>query len=139
MANAIYIQKNSRNTKLHYTIQVLSLLASLGAFYVIFTQKIMLGKSHFTTIHGKLGLVLNILFTFMSINAFVALNLKLPFGNPHKIFGRVVFTLGLIEMYLGISTMRPNDYLLQGGFIVVSLFFLFMILKPKEKVKQQIE
>jgi hypothetical protein len=136
MGNAINIQKNARNTKLHYTMQLIGLACSLFGFYVIYTNKNISGKPHFATIHGKIGLVLQILIIFMNINALVALNLNLPFGNPHKIFGRLVFTLGLVEMFLGIYTMRPDNFVLLSGFVLVSLFFLYSILKSKEKMKE---
>eukprot|EP01080_Neovahlkampfia_damariscottae_P007800 gene7800-12274_t len=135
MGNAVNIQRNARNTKLHYTMQLLALGCTIFGFYVIYTQKIMIGKTHFATLHGKIGLLIMVLQCFMNINALIALNLKLPFGAPHKIFGRVVFAIGLIEMFLGLNTMRPKDYVLQGGFILASLFLLFSILKPKANKK----
>ena len=129
MANAIYLQKRIKNHQLHYGLQFISLLTSFFGFYVIYTNKKLSGKNHFTSIHGKLGLLLNILFTLMALNGFFCMKLKLNFGSPHKIAGRIIFSLGLLEIFLGIYSIASKNYLLLLFFILMSISFIIFILK----------
>ena len=41
------------NTKLHGIMASAGLLCAAGGFYVIYQNKISMGKDHFTTLHGK--------------------------------------------------------------------------------------
>ena len=134
--NAILIKKMGgyENTKMHgYLMTLASLLAGAG-FYVIYTNKIMQGKNHFMTTHGKIGLGLLLGYLSMGLFGFIGLNPDWGYFKTdkrirliHKMSGRVLTFIAWYNCFTGFSTTEKNQYL-QASFGISLLIFSFFVL-----------
>jgi len=76
VSNALLIKKigGYDNTKLHGYMMTSALFMALFALYVIYSNKILLGKPHFTSIHGKLGVTVIIGYLALGLVGAIALH-----------------------------------------------------------------
>mmetsp|Transcript_17039 Transcript_17039/g.39031 ORF Transcript_17039/g.39031 Transcript_17039/m.39031 type:complete len:205 (+) Transcript_17039:115-729(+) len=105
------------NTKLHGIMASAGLLLASGGFYVIYQNKINMGKDHFTTLHGKAGLTA---FAGLSLPAVAgAVFLHPDFGidksnklyrKVHKVVSRVLLLLAWGATISGFKTLIGDDY-----------------------------
>jgi hypothetical protein len=74
--NAILIKKigGYENTRNHGYLMGIATALGLFGWYVIHTNKNMLGKRHLMTIHGKLGAFVMVMYTLIAVGGAVALN-----------------------------------------------------------------
>lgn len=74
--NAILIKKigGYENTKLHSIIMSVALTFALLGWYVIYTNKEMLGKAHLLTMHGKLGFTVMVSYVLVGLVGGAALH-----------------------------------------------------------------
>eukprot|EP01036_Dinobryon_divergens_P024007 gene24007-32414_t len=103
------------NTKLHgYIMSTATLTASFG-FYVIYENKNMARKNHFTTIHAQLGLAVFI--GFIALGVFGGVVLHPDWGlfksnklyrSLHKWGGRALLSLSWFICILGFAKMESN-------------------------------
>ena len=104
------------------------------ATYVIYTNKIMMKRQHFTTIHGKLGIAVMIGYTLLAIGGaaglhpdFGVLRTNKSFRTIHKWVGRLLTAAAWTCSVLGFITMQKvvayqilfGLPLLAGGYFVL--------------------
>lgn len=136
--NATLIKKigGKDNTNMHgYMMAAATALAGFG-FYVIYTNKVMNKRQHFTTLHGKLGLAIMAGYTGLALFGAVALrpdtgifrtNNLLRF--VHKIAGRGVTALAWVSCVLGVMNMgKAEEYWTLAAFAAPLLLFGLYVL-----------
>jgi cytochrome b561 len=106
--------KGKLNTKIHGILSFLSLLVQILGFSLIYRSKENRNKSHFTSVHGQLGvsvLLINAVFTVIS---FVWFEPDYRLFQPnwymkmsHKWGGRLLACFFLYVMWLGYITRLP--------------------------------
>jgi hypothetical protein len=108
--NAALIKKigGYENTKMHGIMMFVAISLSSFAWYVIYSNKEMMGKAHLMTIHGKLGFV--VMLSYFGIGIVGSAALHPDFGLmktnktirlAHKVGGRVVTALAWACCVLG--------------------------------------
>eukprot|EP00929_Paragymnodinium_shiwhaense_P072407 TRINITY_DN36755_c0_g1_i1.p2 TRINITY_DN36755_c0_g1~~TRINITY_DN36755_c0_g1_i1.p2 ORF type:complete len:223 (-),score=24.82 TRINITY_DN36755_c0_g1_i1:58-651(-) len=142
MGNATLLKKTpgKDNCKFHgYLMGAGTVVAAFG-WYVIHTQKNSLGKPHFATWHGTIGLV-TLLSTFgvMSVGLaaldpdFGWFNKSAPIRLAHRYGGKAVLVLAYVCCVLGWNARNPDlpsqalfavPLLGFGGFLVSNMKFL---------------
>jgi len=135
-ANAALIKKigGYENTKIHgYLMSAAVVMAGFG-FYVIYSNKDMMNKKHFMTLHGKLGLAVTV--SYLMIGLFGAVALHPDWGvfrtnklyrSAHKWGGRALTAASWYCCVLGFMTMQSELWkqalfgvpLVIGGFYVL--------------------
>ena len=134
--NATLIKKvgGYDNTKNHGLIMIAATLLACFAFYVIYSNKNLQKKQHFTTLHGKLGL--GVMLGYLGLGLFGAIGLNPDWGYVnknkqlraiHKFSGRLVTFMAWMCCVLGFQTMEKN-ILYQGLFAVPLLVFSYFVL-----------
>ena len=144
MGSASLIKKlgGYSNTKIHGMLASLGFLLAAGGFYVIYSNKNMLGKEHFTTPHGKAGL-LCMVGAFM-VAAAGGVFLHPDFGvdksnqtirKAHSWLSRGVMALGWLASFSGMKTIVGEDPKLLVGYLLPLLSIAPFILVPSAKPK----
>ena len=74
--NAILYKKvgGYDNTKIHGILMSLSTLSAGFAFYVIYSNKAMNKRNHFTSLHGQSGGVILVLYLILAVVGFLGLH-----------------------------------------------------------------
>jgi hypothetical protein len=122
-------------TKYHGYLMNFGLFVSLFGFYVIYTNKEILGKSHFTTLHGQCGLITTISYLALGLVGGVALHPE--FGAlktnktirfAHKWGGRAVTALAWFTAFTGYQGLK-NDVIMQCAIagILLSLSYVTLL------------
>lgn len=108
-------RKGRSNTILHARGMLLATALSLGGWYIIYEQKIMLGKPHNTTYHSLAGLATLVSFCGLSLVGVVALHpdfglLKASkiIRTVHKMFGRAATVVSFAALASGTATIAGN-------------------------------
>lgn len=103
------------NTRLHGQMMFLCVLISLFGWYVIYSNKEMMGKAHLMTYHGKLGAF--VLISYVGIAMFGGVMLHPDYGMAksnkqfrwlHKMIGRLLTATAWICSVLGFMTMQKQ-------------------------------
>lgn len=136
--NATLIKKigGKDNTNLHgYLMSVATVLAGFG-FYVIYSNKNKMHKPHFTSLHGKLGLVIMAGYTGLAL--FGAIALRPDTGifrtnnmlrSAHKYAGKAMTALAWVSCVLGVMRMgKSEEYWTLATFSVPLLIFGLYVL-----------
>ena len=134
--NAALIKKvgGYDNTKNHGLIMIVATLLACFAFYVIYSNKNLQKKQHFTTLHGKLGL--GVMLGYLGLGLFGAIGLNPDWGYVnknkqlrmiHKFSGRLVTFMAWLCCVLGFQTLE-KDIMYQGLFAVPLLAFSYFVL-----------
>eukprot|EP00668_Euglena_longa_P018934 GGOE01023594.1.p1 GENE.GGOE01023594.1~~GGOE01023594.1.p1 ORF type:complete len:203 (-),score=21.70 GGOE01023594.1:420-941(-) len=117
------------NTKLHGYLLTAALFCALFGWYVIHTNKNLLGKSHITTYHAWLGLA--VLVGFMLLFTGGALGFHPDWGLlrgsqvarwGHRWGGRAILAAGWLTCITGFVKM-DNNFVHQAAFIVPLILF----------------
>mmetsp|Transcript_16076 Transcript_16076/g.26245 ORF Transcript_16076/g.26245 Transcript_16076/m.26245 type:complete len:193 (+) Transcript_16076:138-716(+) len=128
--NAVMVKKigGLENTRVHGTLMTLASGLMLFGFYVIHSNKELMGKEHYTTYHGKLGVFLVICFFSGGIVGFATLSPD--YGKMktdknvrlfHKYWNRLLILLGWLACVSGFTTVYPDP--LQGALFLVPIIF----------------
>ncbi|XP_041973352.1 transmembrane reductase CYB561D2-like [Aricia agestis] len=131
----------------HWVIQVFAIIIILVGFLVILSNKIINGKDHFVTLHGKFGLasfIFMIITSFGGLGALYSLKLKhyiAPLYTKilHSSIGLLTFSLGIITITLGCFSNWWNasgngDVLRYISLVLVLITMILTILRPSLKV-----
>ena len=102
-------------TKLHGYLMAIATALSFFAFYVIYTNKNIMGKAHFTTTHGQIGLAAIVVFGVLQLFGAVALHPDFGIMNKnvtmrflHKTSGKFAATLAWGSIISGFVKMEEN-------------------------------
>lgn len=124
------LAKSSRVIKAEYhkILQILALFCSVGGFLVIYSNKNLHNKKHFTSFHGLLGLITMILVliqnfsgTFITYSKWLLpKNVKLAKVKLlHALMGSLVFMSACTTFYLGLCSnwfvKNSNTYTWYGS------------------------
>mmetsp|Transcript_5366 Transcript_5366/g.11072 ORF Transcript_5366/g.11072 Transcript_5366/m.11072 type:complete len:196 (-) Transcript_5366:4003-4590(-) len=106
------------NTRWHAKILTAGAAMLWFAFYVIYTNKEMMGKPHFMTLHAKIGLVVLAGFTFAipGLNATIHPDFGKAKTNQtvrfmHRWSGRFLIGMSWLACFTGFITMESNIWL----------------------------
>jgi len=136
-ANSAMIKRigGLENTRLHgIMMTVATMLAGFG-FYVIYSNKEMGRKKHFTTLHGQLGLF--VMVAYIALAFFGAVLLHPDFGimnrHPgirfgHKWGGRLVTALSWTSCILGLINMGTKDMVIAVFAVPLAAFGYYVLL-----------
>ncbi|CAO0791963.1 unnamed protein product [Mucor circinelloides] len=114
--------EKKRGLRYHAIIQTTSYLSAISGFSFIFYNKVISGKHHFESFHGKMGLFVFIyLFVQLVFGVSMALLPKQIFGSVdkakstwkyHRVFGYILLLLVWITAQLGVRAdyMYNNLY-----------------------------
>eukprot|EP00816_Leptocylindrus_hargravesii_P008414 CAMPEP_0196814382 /NCGR_PEP_ID=MMETSP1362-20130617/42927_1 /TAXON_ID=163516 /ORGANISM="Leptocylindrus danicus, Strain CCMP1856" /LENGTH=190 /DNA_ID=CAMNT_0042190973 /DNA_START=56 /DNA_END=628 /DNA_ORIENTATION=+ len=125
------------NTKVHGILGSLGTMCALGGFYVIYTNKNELGKDHFTTPHGKAGLLC--LIGSIMVGSAGGVFLHPDFGvdktnktirKVHSWASRFVIGLGWLACFSGLRTIAANDPKMLAGYVIPMLCLVPQVLVP---------
>lgn len=106
------------NTLLHAYLFFTGMVLMAFGFYVIYSNKNMLGKEHFTTVHGIAGLVVVMGWVLMWAAGLTFLHptygLKSTKTNKlvrlgHKLGGRVMWIVACYACFTGFSTIEKSQ------------------------------
>jgi hypothetical protein len=122
-----------QNTKLHGFMMGIAAALSTFGFWVIYSNKNLLKRAHFTTNHGKLGLVVSTAFIILAAFSSGALDPSWGFLKTnkavrlaHKWGGRALIALGWAT-FTGFATLQQHmvlQFLVMGLLVISSLFTL---------------
>jgi hypothetical protein len=131
LAIMIKLRKGRVNTVLHGYFMLAGLLFSAFGMYVIYTQKIMLEKLHFTSTHGQLGLVAFGAFCVLDLvgGALLHPDFGLTTQNAlirgvHKYSGRLALTLGWGAVVSGFIKMEQNTTVQFWSLVPLAMYFV---------------
>mmetsp|Transcript_12146 Transcript_12146/g.15851 ORF Transcript_12146/g.15851 Transcript_12146/m.15851 type:complete len:196 (-) Transcript_12146:1713-2300(-) len=140
--SASMIKKNGgyTNTKVHGMLGSLGTILALAGGYVIYTNKIILGKSHFTTPHGKAGLLCLVgsLMVALAGGVFIHPDFGVDKTNKtirsaHSIASRFVIGLGWMACFSGLKTISGEDKKVVFGYLIPILALIPLVLVPTKK------
>ena len=109
------------SNKIHMYTMMISLLLILTGAYVIISNKNMKHENHFTTTHGRLGLITITWFLIQSLAGFLGLDPdnRISFFRPtkrfrivrrlHTIGGRGLLLMGYLTAFIGYSVFFAQD------------------------------
>lgn len=104
------------NTKLHGMIAWAGLLSSYAGFYVIYQNKISMGKDHYTTLHGKAGLAALVGSTMLGMAGGVFLHPDFGVDKQnglirtgHKLASRGMLAVAWMATLSGLQTLIGED------------------------------
>ncbi|XP_073967391.1 transmembrane reductase CYB561D2-like [Choristoneura fumiferana] len=128
----------------HWVLQIISGIVILTAFLVILSNKIILGKDHFVTLHAKFGLA-SLIFMVITmtggLGALYSLKLKhylAPIYTKllHASVGLLTITLGTVTIILAFYSewFDFGEVLRYTNLVLVLIVMLFTILRPTLKV-----
>ena len=118
--NAILIKRigGYENTKMHGILMFISALLAAFAFYVIYTNKSMRNKPHFTSTHGQGGLLCLVLYFGIGLVGFLGLHPDFGFLKTnqnirfaHKWAGKVAVAIGLLSLIFGFGKVQENIFI----------------------------
>tara|TARA_B110000305_G_C19349280_1_gene593384 strand:+ start:232 stop:783 length:552 start_codon:yes stop_codon:yes gene_type:complete len=119
------------NTKLHGTLSALGSLCCFSSFYVIWSNKNVYDKPHFTSYHGQLGLAINVV--MLTLGLVGSLALHPDFGQLktnktirylHNRTGKITIVLTLLAMVSGLI----KRHTMIGYFIALPVFMFITFL-----------
>lgn len=133
----------------HGFVQFTSLVAMALGFLVIYKNKVVMGKSHFTTLHGKLGLVtvlLSALSALMGVSGFRAYGIVTRFSLQNQLRIKAAHRkIATVTWYLSLLTMQlamPHPAVLTGfaariwqALVLFLGFAMFVLLMRQGKGK----
>lgn len=136
--NATLIKKigGKDNTNMHgYMMAAATALAGFG-FYVIYRNKVMNKRPHFTTLHGKLGFGIMAGYTALALFGAIALRpetgifqLNKQMRLAHKVAGRAITALAWVSCVMGVMNMgKAEEYWTLAAFAVPLLLFGLSVL-----------
>lgn len=105
------------NTKLHGNILFMAFLFMAFGYYVIYSNKEMMGKDHLVSTHAQFGLAVFIGFILATLSGFFGLHPT--YGNfkrnknlrfLHKWASRVVILLSWYVCFTGYQKIESNEY-----------------------------
>jgi len=133
------IKKNGgyTNTKVHAIFGSLGTMLAVVGVYVIYTNKIILEKSHFTTPHGKAGLLCLVGSLMVAFVGIVFLHPDVgvyktsrTIRSTHRIASRFVIGLGWLTCLSGLKTISGEDKQFLFGYFFPILGLSFFVLIP---------
>jgi hypothetical protein len=103
------------NTKTHGIIMFIATLFTAASFYVIWSNKNMYNKKHFTSTHSIAGLVGLVFFYVVQSVGFLGLHPDFGFLRTnknvrfaHKWAGKAAIVLGLVSLVFGFTKMDKS-------------------------------
>eukprot|EP00667_Euglena_gracilis_P023551 EG_transcript_26635 len=134
--NAIIQKKigGYQNTKLHAYLTTTALLLALFGWYVIHSNKNLLGKPHYQTYHSWLGLAVLLGFILLHVGGGLGLHPDWGIlrGSPsvrwgHRWGGRAIVVAGWLTCVTGFVKME-SSLVLQAAFIIPLVSMAYEIL-----------
>lgn len=137
-ASAAIVKKRGgyENTKLHGTLMLVATLLAGFGWYVIYSNKEILGKAHLTSWHAWIGLACLVAYIKLFLVGLAGLhpdfgikktNKSLRFA--HKWGGRAATGLAWISAIVGFNNMHSNQPLLQFAFaapLTIASYFVLL-------------
>ena len=122
-------------TIMHGNMANAGMLTGIAGWYVIYSNKEILGKQHLTSLHGKLGAASLVSFIVLGLVGF--LGLHPDFGKIktnqvvrkiHKFFGRAAILLSWGAIFTGFAKFEPS-MIVQGSVVaaMIALSYFVMI------------
>jgi len=120
MGSAIVTKKlgGYTNTKVHGMLASLGVVMTLGGLYVIFANKVRMGKPHLTSYHSQAGIITMAGCITVMIVGGVFLHPDFGVSNTnglirsgHKYFSRMMLFLAWITCIMGLRQLTPNLFI----------------------------